>query len=289
MLLWSTAASAFELTLRYMDPTMLVLLSSSFSFVVLLLLRLLRGGRAPVPFLSARAALAGFLNPFLYYLVLLGAYDALPGQVAMVVNYLWPVTLVLLSVPVLGQSVGARGLAGVLVSFAGVVVLALGRGREGGVAAGPVMLALLSTVIWASYWLVCMRWEGRVGDRLLAGFAWGLLYLLAWTAITDGFRLPPVEGFAGCAWVGLFEMSLTFLLWLTALSRASSTAQVGSLIYLTPFVSLVWIALAVGERIGAATVAGLALVVIGIILADRGRGRSDEAAEPALQQEPDGG
>ena len=46
----------------------------------------------------------GLHNPFLYYLVLLTAYKLLPAQEAGTLNYIWPLVLVLLSIPLLDKN-----------------------------------------------------------------------------------------------------------------------------------------------------------------------------------------
>jgi drug/metabolite transporter (DMT)-like permease len=267
--MWSTAASAFKLSLGYLSPYMLLLISSVVSLSTLGVIagaRSLRGA-AWKPGSLSNAAIRGILNPFLYYLVLLEAYDRLPAQVAMVINYLWPVTLVLLSIPLLGQRILGRQIAAVLVSFGGVVVLAVGRGT-GGLRAdlGPMLLALASTVIWSTYWILNVRQKGDDVHKLLLNFMFGSGYLLVYGLVSGRLELPPVRGLVGSAYVGLFEMSLTYVVWLKALSLARDTAQVGNLIYLTPFLSLGVISLAVGERISPATLVGLALVIGGVAL-----------------------
>ena len=60
-------------------------------------------------------------------------------------------------------------------------------------------------------------------------------------------------------------MGITYILWLKALSLSRTTAQVGNLIYLSPFLSLFFIRIVVGEPIAASTVLGLALIVTGIV------------------------
>jgi drug/metabolite transporter (DMT)-like permease len=73
-------------------------------------------------------------------------------------------------------------------------------------------------------------------------------------------------GLAGAIYIGLFEMGITFVLWLYALKYSSTTAKVSNLIYLSPFISLIIIHFAVGETILPSTVAGLLMIISGIIL-----------------------
>ena len=61
-------------------------------------------------------------------------------------------------------------------------------------------------------------------------------------------------------------MGVTFVLWQQALRYAENAAQVGNLIFVSPFVSLVFIYLLVGETIRSSTLVGLVLVVSGLVL-----------------------
>ncbi len=201
-------------------------------------------------------------------MVLLEAYDRLPAQIAMVINYLWPIVLVLLAIPVMKQRAGPWTLAATAVCFAGVVVLVLGGGSiDGGASLPAIGLALISTVIWATFWLLNLRSSEEPVKSLQAGFAFGLLYLLVY-GISMGrmgaLTALPWQAFAGAVWVGLFEMGIAFVVWLRALSLAETTADVGSLVYLTPFLSLLFIGAAAGESITLWTLGGLLLVTAGI-------------------------
>ena len=65
------------------------------------------------------------------------------------------------------------------------------------------------------------------------------------------------------------EMGITFLVWDRALKLAENTARVANLIYLTPFLSLLLIGGVLSEKIMVSTVAGLILIVAGILIARR--------------------
>lgn len=278
--LWSTAATAFKLSLRAVTPYQLVLSASVVSLLFLLCV-LAASGKSRLLFdrrMLAAGALRGLLNPFVYYLVLLEAYYRLPAQTAMVINYLWPVMLVLLSVPLLRQHLRARDLAGMALSFGGVAVLALGSTLPGGGRPGMAGLALAfaSTLFWALYWILNMRAAGDPVARLATGFLWGVAYLMAFGLLTGNLAslVWKPEAVAGALWVGLFEMGLTYVVWLRALSLAESSAEVGSLIYITPFAALVFISLVAGEPLQSATFIGLVLVLAGL----RVQGRSGDRA-----------
>jgi drug/metabolite transporter (DMT)-like permease len=61
-------------------------------------------------------------------------------------------------------------------------------------------------------------------------------------------------------------MGFTFVFWLMALQLSETTARVTNLIYISPFLSLIFVNTIVGEKIIASTVVGLALLVAGILL-----------------------
>ena len=76
--------------------------------------------RKTTPRELAGSAILGFINPFVYYLILLKAYQLLPAQVAQPLNMIWPIILVFLSVPILGQKIGRKSYIALFISFAGV-------------------------------------------------------------------------------------------------------------------------------------------------------------------------
>ena len=89
------------------------LVSTAVLFVVAAWQRKLGQAFSCSPKQYLRSAALGFLNPFLYYLVLFEAYDRLPAQEAQPLNYMWPIVVVILSVPLLKQPIGRVSLAGI--------------------------------------------------------------------------------------------------------------------------------------------------------------------------------
>ncbi|MEA3292500.1 MAG: DMT family transporter [Pseudomonadota bacterium] len=275
ILFWSTVASAFKLTLGYITPDELVFHASLFATVVLGLLVLAGGRRGELASWRGKdyalSVLLGLLNPCIYYLLLFTAYDRLPAQEAMPLNFVWPAVLVLLAVVLLGQRIHALSFLALGISFLGVVViatrgepLALGFSDPAGVAA-----ALGSAIVWGLYWIYSSRDRRDSVQRLFFNFLFGTLFIAAWLTITSGWSVPEPRALAGAFYIALFEMALAFACWLQALKLARNTAQVGTLIYLTPFFSLLVIHFVVGEEILSSTFIGLLLIVAGIIFQRR--------------------
>jgi drug/metabolite transporter (DMT)-like permease len=272
VLLWATIASAFKISLRYLDSLQLLFYASVVSTLVLFVILLFQ---RKLPLLREfskrdyiRSAWLGLLNPFLYYIVLFTAYSRLPAQEAQPLNWTWPITLSILSIPLLKQRMALSGLLALLISFAGVLVISTRGDILGLHFSNPVggSLALGSSVIWAVYWIYNVKDQRDDVAKLFLNFAFGTIFVIILVIVTSKTTLPGAKGILGAIYVGLFEMGITFVVWLKALKLSRTTAQVSNFIYATPFISLIVINFAVGEHIRLSSIVGLLLIISGILL-----------------------
>ena len=276
VLLWSTVASAFKLTLRYVDHVQLLFYSSLFSTAVLGAI-LVWQRRLGLAFSGSRkdytrSMVLGALNPALYYLVLFKAYDLLPAQEAQPLNYTWALTLSLLSIPLLKQRMSPWEIAALVLGYTGVFVIATHGDVSAFRLSNPlgVALALGSAFIWALYWIYNTKDPRDPVVCLFLSFAFGLPWTFVICLFFSSLHLSTIQGLVGTAYVGCFEMSITFVLWLLALRSSVNTARVSMLIFISPFFSLLFIHFFVGERILPSTIVGLGLLVAGLLLQRKG-------------------
>jgi len=272
VLCWSTIASTFKLTLQYLDFVQVLLYSSFVSTSVLWILIINQKKTALLYRVTAKdalnAAIRGFLNPFLYYLVLLKAYTLLKAQEAGTLNYIWPIMLVLLSIPMLKQKIGLLSILAILISFSGILIIS----TEGDLSTLSfhepfgVFLALISSIFWALYWILNIKDNKDEILKLFLNFGFGTVFIFLYILFFKGFELPRVEGLIGSVYIGFFEMSLTYFFWLKGLKLSENTAKVSNLVYLTPFISLIIINQVLDEEILISTVIGLFLIVGGIAI-----------------------
>lgn len=274
VLAWSTVSSAFKLTLKHLTPLGLLLFSALSATVFLAGVNLAQGGfraegNARRDWL--RSLPAGLLNPYVYYLMLFVAYDRLRAQEAQVLNYTWAIVLSLLSVLILKERFRLRDLGSLCLSFLGVILIST-RGRILSLTFTDPLgsaLAVATSLVWAGYWILNMRDRSPVVGRLLRNFLWGSLATVLYAFLRGSLNQAglftvtgnPGWGLLGALYVGIFEMGLTFILWQKALSTSGSTSSVANLIFLTPFISLIFIALILRENIHPATLAGLVVIV----------------------------
>lgn len=274
-MLWSTVATAFSLSLEYLTPLQLVALAAgvSWSFFAVRLFSPERWHALQATSSKERiiGLFIGWLNPGLYYLVLFAAYDRLPAQEAMAINYSWGITLALIAAPLLRQRLTPWALFAACISYSGIVVIAT-RGMPLSLDfAQPlgVGLALLSTLLWSLYWVINTRLSLDPEVNLFLNFTGALPLLLALFWMSNTPFPGAWQGWAGGLYVGLFEMGIAFVLWMGAMKATTSTLRVSSLIFLSPPLSLVLIWMIAGEPVQAYTLVGLILILFGLWLQRR--------------------
>jgi drug/metabolite transporter (DMT)-like permease len=272
VLAWSTVATAFKISLAHLTPAQLVFYASATSFAVLLGVLGVQGRLAELPQALRqhwrRSMLLGAVNPFIYYLVLFQAYALLPAQEAQAINYTWALTMTLLAIPLLHHKPQRHDLLAALICYGGVLVIAT-RGQLLALhfsnAAG-LGYALVSTLLWAGYWIFNAKDDREPVLGLALNFGFSLPMSALWCAAGDGFGNLNGTALLGSAYVGVLEMGLTFVAWLMAMKLTESTARIANLIFLSPLLSLVLIHFFVGETIYPSTFMGLGLILAGLFL-----------------------
>lgn len=272
VLLWSTSATAFKLSLRLVDPIQLLLMACLVSAAVLTGVLAVKGRLGTVFRFSRKEYLRSvgmsLLNPVIYYLMVFKAYDLLPAQEAQPLNYTWAIALALLSVPLLGHRLTWFDIVATVIGYSGVVVISTHGDPLSLHFSDPygVALALGCTVVWALYWIFNARDDRDPVALLLLNFVFGLpVIFVVCLAVSDPF-VTDFRAWLGALWIGCFELGFTFVLWLTALKLAPSASRLGNLIFIAPFVSLVFIRFVVGEHILPSTYLGLVMVVAGLVI-----------------------
>jgi len=282
ILLWATTPLLVAELSAQLPVYQINALAASFALIVLALgLTLFRQwgtlarypGRDRIRMLLLGAACI-FPYIALYYLALSLAASA-AGEVN-IINYLWPIWVLVLSGPLLKERFGWRGVLSVLLGFIGVYLLASG-GR----------LLQFRTEHWQAYlcagsgaffWgLFSVLSKRQRFEPLPAMFLYNLGALACFALVMLGYPLAPGLTGAGRpalptlqAWLLLLLLGggaqgLGYLCWILAL-RGGDTARIATLAYLTPFVALLYLALFRGTPVRPLQLVSLALILSGPIL-----------------------
>ncbi|MFT4169673.1 MAG: DMT family transporter [Dysgonomonas sp.] len=271
VLSWSTVATMFKVALRNFTHFEMLLIASFTALCIFSVTMTIQRKWALLSSLPSRQwgkfALIGLLNPVAYYLVLFKAYNLLPAQVAQPINYCWPIVLLVLLAIFAHQQIPALKYIGMALSLTGVVFISLGgTGLQGeGLPVGGLLLALLSAFLWASYWIVNNMNKHIDGTVILfLSFLFGSIYLLI-ASFFVGVNLHSIPGILSSMYVGAFEMGIPFIFFGLAIRKTDNSALINQMCYLSPFLSLFFIHLVLGEHIYITTYIGLFLIVFGIV------------------------
>lgn len=216
-----------------------------------------------------RTFLIGAGALFLYHLLLFLALRLAPPVLANLVNYLWPLLLVLLS-PLFDRTltVTVRLLLAGLLGFAGAAsaIVSSETTLHGTGAWLGLALALFAALLWASYSQVLRRLPA-FSSWAVGGFgaAAGVLALCAHALFEPVTAIAPSD-FGWLLLLGFGPMGLAFVLWDRAMKTADPR-QVGVLAYLTPVLSTLALLQVTGGRLTLALALATALVVLAAVLA----------------------
>lgn len=212
------------------------------------------------------AALAlGVYGLFGFHFLLFLALRHAPPVEANLVNYLWPLLIVVLAPLLLpGMRLRPAHLIAALAGFAGAAIAILGRGGAGGGWSWGYLPALGSAFIWASYSLLTRRVPFPTAAVGLFGLVSGVLSLLCHWALEPAAALR-ARDWALVAAMGLGPLGAAFFLWDKAI-KLGDARQIGILSYITPLASTLLLMLVSGTAPNW-SIAAAAILIIGAALA----------------------
>ena len=263
--LWGTLA-ALGVALAHVPPFLLTGLALCVGGLLALPLSRFEVSSWLVPLPTLALGVGGLFG---FHFLLFMALRLAPPVQANLINYLWPLFMVLLSPWLLpGMRLQAVHIAAALLGFAGAALVILGdpagAGQQAGGWSWGYLLALLSALVWASYSLLTRR-VPHFPTAAIGGFALlsGLLSLLCHALLEPAVALTGRDMLLIAA-LGLGPMGAAFFLWDMALKRGD-TRQIGILSYLTPLASTGVLVL-VGDRAFTWNIGLAALMIVGAAL-----------------------
>jgi drug/metabolite transporter (DMT)-like permease len=271
VLFWSTVATAFKIGLIEFDPSRLIYIATITTLIVIFIIIAFSGKLKLFRELNFKQLLLhsvmGLLSPFAYYLIIFKAYSILPAQVAQPINMIWPIVLVIMSIPLLGRKIGWKSMVALLISFLGVVFISSQGNFKNFSDLNPfgIILCIGSAFVWATYWIFNIK--SKVDDLigLFLNFFFGFIYLTIYISIFSRFDFTFSKSLAAGIYIGIFETGISFVFWMKAMSLTSNSAKIANLIYLAPFLSLVFIHFILGEKIFSTTILGLFFIISAIL------------------------
>ena len=267
--LWALLAS-LGVSLQHLPPFLLTGIALLLGSLLALPFVLKDGRLWKIP---ASTLALGVYGLFGFHFLLFIALRHAPPVEANLVNYLWPLFMVVLAPLLLaGVRLRARHVVAALLGFAGAAIAILGAG-QGGISGGwswGFVPALASAFIWASYSLLTRRVKPFPTAAIgLFGLVSGLLALLCHWALE-----PPVA-LSGRDWLllalmGLGPLGASFFLWDKALKNGDAR-QIGILSYLTPLGSTALLMLVSGRALSWSIALAAVMIIGAAVLGTRSR------------------
>lgn len=271
VLIWSTMAATVKKILFDIPNLEALSISSYFAFIFLLFINIKTGTIKEMRQLSVKdygvMSGLGFIGLFVYSALYYYGLAQLSSQEACILNYLWPIMLVVFSCIILKERMTLmKGLA-MVCSFAGIVILSTG---DIGAANGNTALGIVSCVIAAA----CYGLFSVLNKR--ADYNQNISMMVIWLVVavcsmvlgllTENW--VPIRGiqWLGILWLGVVIDAVAYLLWALALKGTENTAKIANLAFLTPFLSLVVSAVFLKEKIQLRAIIALIFIIGGILL-----------------------
>ncbi len=268
ILSWSFIPVASKEVLRGMNNFAMLFFSNLISAIVMLIYLIATSQvkklaqYTPKDYLTM--SFLGFLGSFAYYVLLYKAFSLSLAQEVFIINYTWPILILIFSVPILKEKLDFVKVVSVFISFIGVLVI---------VTKGNVLHVKFTSVegdLLAIFGAVCFALFSTLGkkvnyDQIVAVFVY-FASATVFSLTTSGFftitNITPSVLF----WLfinGLFINGISYIFWFKAL-KSTQTALISNLVYLTPAVSLIFISLIIKEKIQTYSLMGLAFILLGI-------------------------
>ena len=224
--------------------------------------------------------LNGVIGLFGYHAVYFMALQNAPSIEASLINYLWPILIVLFSAFLPGERLRWFHAAGVVLGFAGVAMLLM---REGFAIRGEYApgygLALLCAVIWAAYSVISRKL--RAAPTMLIGAYCGITAVLSLICHLLFEKTAPITGMQ---WVyviamGLGPVGLAFFVWDHGVKKRN-IKLLGTLSYIAPLLSSVLLLVFGKAEFSMGLLAACALIIAGSLLSalDRFREAGNQIA-----------
>jgi drug/metabolite transporter (DMT)-like permease len=220
-----------------------------------------------------RLLISSFLNITSWVLLMGYALTWLPASEAAIITYTMPVWTALLAWPLLGERLTPMRVIALTMAFAGLAALLGGNGVAASIDKWPgFALALVTAFTYALGTVYLKRWPVALPPATSAAWQIGLgclpVALLGLAIERPDIATLSWIGWGAMAYNTIIQQCIGFMCWLAALQRLpASVASIGTMF--VPVIGVLASAFALGEPLGLAQIAALALTVASVALAVR--------------------
>ena len=271
IVIWGTLASTVKLLVGGMSNLQTLAVSSWVAALLFFAVNMTKKNRMQMMAYGPREygdmVILGFLGMFAYNAFYFYGLTQLSAQEACILNYLWPVALIVFSCLILKEPFTGRKALAVALSFAGIVVVMMGK-REGG--GGNLLLGSAACILAAvSYGLFSVLNKKKNLDQSITMMAaWFVAAVGGSILCTVCHAWSPMSFFQvlGLIYLGIMVQAGANLFWAIGINYAKNTALVANFAFLVPFLSVLVSTTMLHEPLSVSALAALILIVSGILI-----------------------
>ena len=208
----------------------------------------------------------GFIGNYLYYVLLYGALSKTTASEGFILAYTWPIIVLILSFIILKDKVTIQKLAGILISFFGIIIIT----TKGNITTFNLtnyqgaILALSGAFVFALFSVLGKKFNFDKTISVFIYFLSALIFIIPTVLIFSSITFPSFNVWLWIIYNGVFVNGISYIFWFKAL-EGGETHIVSNLLYFTPFISLIYISIFLDEKILSSAVVGLIVIVMGVL------------------------
>ncbi len=265
--LWAMIPPAAKFAQSSLDNHQFLFWSSLISFVCLFATTIFKKKVTEIKKYSIRdwinVIILGLLGTYIYYLFLYLGYKEAKGLEVLVVQYTWPISIVIFSLFLLKEKLTIRKVIAVLLGFSGVLIV-LSKGDFSNIHVdnfSVIILVFLGASSFALFSVLSKKVHLEpIGVTSMYFFSATIVSLLSMFYFSS-FAFPSLYEWFPVLLNGIFLNGFSYLLWVNALKLAEAS-YLAPFVFITPILSAIYLIILFDEPIEFIYVVGLVCVVI---------------------------
>jgi len=205
----------------------------------------------------------GFLGTYLYYIFLYYGYSHAKGLEVLVLQYSWPLFIILLSVILLKEKLNLRRWISAFLGFLAVIlIISHGNFKNIYLQSFKVdLIVIIAAIVFALFSVLSKNVSYDPYTLLTVYFLTATVFSFASMLIFSKFSFPTSRTLLPILINGIFVNGYSYLFWILAL-RFSEASFIAPFVFLTPVFSTIYLVLFFGERLSPIYGLSLSLIII---------------------------
>lgn len=266
IILWSLIPTVAKFAQSGLDHHQYLFYSSIISFLSIFIVSLYQGNLKKIFSYSKKMIIVlfalGFLD-FLYYLLLYFGYKHANGLEVLVIQYMWPIFIVFLSLIILKEEFNKKKLLSVGLGFLGVS-LVITKGDYTSLDFTQIdvfLIVMLGTIAFALFSVLSKVIKVDATNAVMIYFFSAILYSIITVSINSSFIMPSSKDWISILINGVFINGVSYLFWIKGL-QIFDASKVAPYLFITPILAAFFLILFFDEPILTIYFVGLFFVIV---------------------------